>query len=459
LATSLKRLATGLRINEASDDPSGLVISEQLRAQIASLKQASENAQNANNLLSTTEAALAEVNSLLIQIREAAVFASNTGGASAEQINAEQDAVDQAIEAIDRIAATTRFASRQLLNGQSGFNIRNVASAITDLTPISMTFDQRSSQTTFSLVLNQNASQGLLSAVGASGMVASGGNLVLRVTGELGTEDISLATGATSATFANAINILRGNTGIYASGGVLYSEEFGSDAVVRVDKVGGSGAWSGGGGTVNNIGDFVDDLGVDAAGALNGVSARGQGNSLSVVSSVFTGSLEMSALSTPGTYTFTVRNSGLLFQLSDRAVPSDQAIIGLPNVYSNVLGRRESTTSGITQFGYLSTLTSGGKNDLLTTPGNAIKIIDVAINQISDIRAFLGAFSNDNIEPALRELSVHIENLTASESTIRDLDFAAETAELTKNQVLFQAGISVLAQANAIPQAVIQLLQ
>ena len=117
LATSLRRLSTGLRINVASDDPSGLVISEQLRAQISSLSQASENAQNASNLLQTAEGALSEVNSLLIGIRESLIYALNTGGASNEQISAEQDSVDQALEAIDRIASTSRFATRGLLNG------------------------------------------------------------------------------------------------------------------------------------------------------------------------------------------------------------------------------------------------------------------------------------------------------------------------------------------------------
>ena len=93
-----------------------------------------------------------------------------------------------------------------------------------------------------------------------------------------------------------------------------------------------------------------------------------------------------------------------------------------------------------------------------TDKDEAFRIIDAAIDQVSNTRAFLGAFVNDNIEPAIRELGVHIENLQASESDIRDLDFANETAQLTRNQILFQAGISVVSQANAIPQAVLQLL-
>ena len=142
LTRSMHRLSTGLRINSASDDPSGLVISEQLRAQINSLQQASDNAANASNLLQTGEAALNELNTILISIREAAIYALNTGGASAEQIAAEQASVDQALEAVDRIAATTRFATRSLFNGESGFDIVTRPTEITDLNPISATFDR-----------------------------------------------------------------------------------------------------------------------------------------------------------------------------------------------------------------------------------------------------------------------------------------------------------------------------
>lgn len=456
---TLQRLSTGLRINNASDDPSGLVISEQLRAQINSLQQASENASFATNLLNTTEAALTEVNSLLIQIRESAVFALNTGGASQEQIDAEQDAVDQALEAIDRIASTTRFATRNLLNGDSAFNIRSQSDEILDLEPISVTFDPRSSETTFSLVVSQNASQAIMSSVGPTGVVASGGGVTLRVTGNLGTEDITIPSGATLTTFEDAVNILRGNTGIYASGGLLYSEEFGSEAVIRVEQVDGNGTFTGAAGAIAAQGDFTDDFGVDAAATLNGVPMRGDGNTLSVVANIFTGSINLEELSSPGNMSFTIRNSGLLFQISNQPVPTDQAVIGIPSIYSNNLGRSQITTGGVTQFGFLSSLSAGAPNDLNNRPGNALEIIDAAIDQVSRVRAFLGAFVHDNLEPAIRELSVHMENLTASESAIRDLDFAAETANLSKHQVLFQAGISVVAQSNALPQSIIQLLQ
>ncbi len=457
LQRSLERLSTGLRINRAADDPAGLVISEQLRAQISSLEQATENAQNASNLLNTAEAALNEVNALLIQLRESAIYALNTGGASNEQISAEQDSVDQTLEAIDRIAATTRFATRNLLNGESQFNIRSQASQITDLRPISVTFDQRASETTFSLLVTQNASQATMPMVGSSTtLAASGGSVTLRVTGNAGTEDITIPSGATVTAFADAVNILRGATGIYASGGQLFSDEFGSEAIIRIEKVGGGGTWTGG--NLSSTGQFTDDFGVDVDATLNGVGVRSVGNTISIVSNVFTGTIQMEELSGTGTFNFTIRNSGLLFQLSNNPSPTDQAVIGLPSVYTNVLGRTATTTGGVTNFGFLSTLSSGSANDLFQDPGNAVKIIDSAIDQITSSRAYIGAFVNDNIEPAIRDLAVHIENLSASESTLRDLDFAAETAELSRQQVLYQAGLSVIAQANALPQGVIQLL-
>ena len=456
--TTLERLSTGLRINRASDDPSGLVISEQLRAQVASLKQAVDNADFASNLINTGESALNEVSSLLIEMRQSAVFALNTGGASLEQIKAEQDSVDQAIQAIDRIASTTRFGTRNLLNGESGFNVKSQASAILDLRPISMRFDLRTSQTTYTLDVLQAAEQANLSAVGGSGVVASGGDLTLRVTGNLGTEEITLASGATITAFNDAVNILRGNTGVYASGGKMYSDSFGAQQTLRLEVVGGTGAFSGAGGLAS-LGAFTDDFGLDARATLNGATARATGNQLSIVSPFFTGSVGLAPGTSGGSYTFTVRNSGLLFQLSNQGVPTDQTIIGIPSVATSELGIQPRTTGSLSYGGFVRTLASGGGNDLLNNPANAIRIIDGAIDQISDIRAFLGAFTHDNIDPAIRDLNVHIENLSSSESSIRDLDFAAETSELSKNQILFQAGVAVMQQANQIPQAVLRLLQ
>ena len=462
LSRSMQRLSTGLRISTAADDPSGLVISEQLRAQINSLQQASDNAANATNLLQTGEAALAEINTLLISIREAAIYALNTGGASAEQIAAEQSSVDQALEAIDRIASTTRFATRSLFNGESGFDLVTRPADITDLNPISMTFDPTQNVTTFNLNVSQAATQASFPAVDAtSGLASTGGVVTLRVTGPLGTQDVTIPDNADIDDMASVINLWRGSTGVYVdtTAGTLVTEEFGSEQQIRLEQVSGPGTFLGASGAITAPGEFVSANGLDVIANLNGVNVNAIGNHISVVSSVFAGTIDLAEGTPVGTYDFEYRNSGLTFQLSNSTTANDQAIIGLPSLYSANLGRQEITTGGELKYGFLSSLSSGANNDLFNDPANALRIIDVAIDQISGVRAYLGAFVNDNIEPTMRELAVHMENLQASESTIRDVDIAAETANLARSQVLFQAGVSVMAQANQIPGSILQLLQ
>ena len=161
----------------------------------------------------------------------------------------------------------------------------------------------------------------------------------------------------------------------------------------------------------------------------------------------------------PQTFQFTVDRSGLLFQLNTEETVGDQHIIGLPNVTTAFLGTEERTIGGKTIGGFLNTIRAGGANDLFNNPGNAVSIVDAAISDISNVRAYLGAFVNDTIEPNIASLNIAIENLVASESEIRDLDFASETAAFTRAQILFQAGTSVLAQANLVPQAVLRLIQ
>jgi flagellin len=117
-ATSLERLSTGLRINSAADDPSGYVISALLRSQIAGLTQASENSQNVNNMLATANSAMQEISKLLLDIQKS-VIAALGGGLSEDELKAEQASVDAAIQSINSLAQTTRFAGKGLLNGQA----------------------------------------------------------------------------------------------------------------------------------------------------------------------------------------------------------------------------------------------------------------------------------------------------------------------------------------------------
>jgi flagellin len=458
---SLERLSTGLRINRAGDDPSGLVISEQLRAQVRSLHQAIQNSQTDSNLLGTTEAALGEVSSLLNQIRSSVVFALNSN--ANEQVAAEQDAVDNAISSIDRIAQTTRFANRKLLDGSSAIQLTStVGSGFAQINVRNAQLDDVSSLS-LSVTLTSIASRAGGAGLFASGFSSATQASVLRITGPKSTEEITLASGATAANFASAVNAFTGNTGVYASGGQLFSVEFGSDQAISVEVV--SGAVKFGGTTFNTASGIQSDAGTDAVASLQGASISAKGNELRVLSSFFTGDITLNDNVTTGSsLSFKVKKSGLVFQLNTTEAVSDRERIGLRSMDSSALGSKTRTIPGqsgaqVTIGGFLSSLLSGGANDLDSNPENALRIIDKVINQVTTTRAYLGAFQKFTIDSNLNTLGVAAENLAASESDIRDLDFAAETAEFTRTQILFQSGTAVLGQANQIAQTVLTLLR
>ncbi len=465
--TSLERLSTGLRINTAADDPSGFVISEQLRAQIGSLNQAIENSQNASNLVGTAEAALKEVNSLLVQVRESIIFALNSN--SAEQISAEQDAVDNALTTIDRIAQTTKFADTKLLDGSSAIAATStVGSGIRDLAVNNAQFDGVSS-VTLSVNLSAVASRAgdvFTSGGSAVGFRSATADVTLRVTGTKGTQDVTVASGLGSAALQSAVNAFTGNTGVYASAGRLYSVEFGSSETVSVEVVSGSfNVGAGGTSFDTNTNQVLSDTGVDASATVNGATVSANGNNLRIVSAFFTGDITLKdAATTSSTLSFKLKKSGLVFQLNTSHEVSNRTRIGIRSTTTSTLGKQSRTLPGqgsntVTIDGFLSSLKSGGTNDLSTDAANALRIVDIAINQVSDSRAILGAFQKQRLESNIASLSVASENLSSSLSDIRDLDFASETAEFTKQQILFQAGTAVLAQANQIPQAVLALLR
>jgi len=471
---SLERLSSGLRINSAADDPSGLVISEQLRAQIVCSEQALDNSQNASNLIGTAEAALTEVHTLLIGLRESVIYALNAGSASPEQISAEQDAVDAAIQAINRIAKTTRFGTKSLLNGRSGFKLDTTVQSA-GLTTINLRSVAFGGQSQVDYYLQQAASAQRASmtfpafVVGSAGDPTSGWGR-FRVTGYLGSETVTLPQGASHTDIQRAVNLFQENTGVYMSedgGGdlVLLSVHHGSRQSATIAFVDGTVPIYTSGDKIAASGPLatVTDVGADVVAFINGVKTAASGLNVTVVSPIITGDVVLSSIAN-ATYTFRILRSGLDFQLNSAAQPSDLITVGIDSVEPLFLGEETITlTRGVlpdtTKGGYLDTLMRGCANDLINDPTNATYIVDKAISDISDIRAYLGALGAYVIDSNTRSLGTAIENLKSSESDIRDLNFAAETAEFTRTQILFQAGTAVLASANMIPQTILSLLQ
>ncbi|MHC4606849.1 MAG: flagellin N-terminal helical domain-containing protein [Planctomycetota bacterium] len=499
LSKSLERLSTGLRINRGSDDPSGLVISEQLRAQLGAIDQALSNSQNASNVISIIDAALQEASDLLISIQDSIVFAQNTGGASEDQIAAEQDAVDQAIAAVDRIANTTRYADGALLNGAAEYQqISGLPGEFQNINVRNMEFLGGTTRT-LDVTVDINPQRGTLQIAGASAV----GVTTLRVTGNRGTQDVIVASGAGGTAMASAINNVAAFTGVWASGGAnlhLRSEEFGPEQFVKFEVV--QGSVSGGaagfvtylddstdvgqmvtmsGLTGLGAGDQVADFGLDGQVSFEGQVFTGRGRHFSILAAnasfefeidpddVTTDDSTVPVLVNGGNAVgFTVASTGLVFQLNELPRPTDRLSIGIQGVNISRLGFepfRDRIAEAIGDFsaqvdkgGYLSEVKTGQGSDLFNDPGNAHAIIGRAIGDMTRLRGFLGAVQADTIEPNIVSLGVNIENLSASLSDLRDLDFAEETANYTKTQVLFRSGISVIAAANVMPQSALRLL-
>ncbi|MEK7866925.1 MAG: flagellin [Planctomycetota bacterium] len=477
-AGSLERLSTGLRIVRASDDPSGLVISEQLRAQVSSLNQAVDNSQAAANLISTADSALGELSDLLIQIRDSVTFALNTGPSSPEQIEAEQDAVDQAISAIDRIANTTRFADSALLNGNRAIEVLANSSELNDLNVRSVSFAAGATSATYNVQVTRIGSAATLSMTSFG--VPTGSSISLRITGPRGTADITVAgsTGDESLRLQSAVNRVAGFTGIIASavGGTvtrLRSAEPGDDQVISLQVIDDSVTAT----STNINGTAVADLangqqfrdeGTNYEVSVNGVAFEGRGRQFSIVNQFLDAEFSLEPGAAAATYTFRVRNSGMFFQLNSEPLPTDGIQVGVRPMNTATLGFEEiadivSRFSGgeatANAGGFLSSLRTGADNDLVNDPTNAALIVGEALNSVNATRGFLGAIQAQTLEPNIDALGVAIENLQASESSIRDLDFAEETSTFTRNQILFQAGTAVLASANLIPQTVLTLLR
>jgi len=451
LQKSLQRLSTGVRINTAADDPAGLIVSENLRAQIGSLSQGIDNAQRAANVIATAEGALSEVSVLLVNVRELVVEAANTGALSQEEIDANQLQIDSAIESITRIANTTSFGGRKLLNGTLGFTTAGVsAAAVNDLSIYSANFGNNSSLSV-NLSVATSAQTGYLNYSGSTITTATS----IEIAGTDGAEVFTFAAGTAASAAVFAINQATDLTGASAAvelsgaavlGVDLNSTAYGSDAFVSVNVLDGSFDT-----TDAAAASATRDAGRDAVGVLNGNSVTARGNVFSYNSTMLDIKLSVTD-GFAGDTSFTIRGGGgALFQLSADLGTGGQMNIGIDSVTAAHLGSGD--------VGYLNALVTGGANDLSSGQlASAADIVDAAIKDVTTLRGRLGAFEKNVVDTSVRSLRVTMENVSAAESLIRDADFASETSELTRAQILVSAGISVLAAANQSPQNVLSLL-
>jgi len=446
LNTSLERLSTGLSINKGSDNPAGLIASENLRTEKAGITQAIDNAGRASNIIGTAEGGLNEVSSLLTQLQGLVGQAANSGGLSTEEVSANQLQVDSILGSINRIAGATAFQGKKLLDGNLGYTTSGTATSAFD--SIQVNAARLPSGNTVSVVI-QVTNSATTGRVAATGTGTGGSAVTLRIAGALGTEQLSFAGSSTFTSIGTAINSLKDVTGVSAtvtSAGITFSSTgFGSDQFVSVNSISGSFTVTGG---VSG-----KDFGSNAVVTVNGSTAETSGKRVTYRTSSLDLEFDASAALNGGqSKTIGITGGGADFSLSSKVTESGKASLGINAVGSESLG--DNT------LGFLSSLASGGTNSL--TSGNLVKaqrILDKSVKQVSELRGRLGAFQKFTLGSTINSLGVAFENASAAESAIRDTDFAEETAKLTRSQILSQAASTVLSQANSSPQLALQLLR
>ena len=473
---SSEKLSSGYRINRAADDAAGLAISEKMRKQINGLDRASTNAQDGVSAVQTAEGALTEVHSMLQRMNELAVQAAN-GTNSKEDRDAIQLEIDQLSQEIDRVAETTKFNETFLLKGNSGTKVVNVNAHDAGLKGTMVQGSGSNATFTASLIIGGNVSiaGGTYRIVETAGATVDGVGATTGKTRPNALEDVQALiydktqTPPATATEAQGKNVIIDGT-TYTYGTDLNGKDQWVDsngnaytAAQLADVVGDGASVKVGDLEVINV---VDPKADDAltlkeavekmATALADASNIGGTESLAECDGNDTYTNFMEAVKVDGEYTgeykFTfdikkatsINNTDLTFSLH---VGADADLTNKINVKIAALDTAALHISGI------NVSDSTG-----TAATYAIDAIADAINKVSSQRSNLGAIQN-RLEHTIDNLDNVVENTTAAESRIRDTDMAEEMVEYSKNNILAQAGQSMLAQANQSTQGVLSLLQ
>jgi flagellin len=396
MSKSLEKLSSGFRINRAADDAAGLSISEGLRSQIGGLKVAVRNAQDGVSVVQTAEGALTESHSILQRMRDLAVQSSNGGSQDSSAQGAADTEFQQLKNELDRISSTTKFGANVLLDG------------------------------TYS-----SANTGSSTNTGAAAL------------DNLGQYRVSVGGGGT---FDFTIPANSGGSGVAVSVAYGDMDHFDGDQIAAhleaAIKTALTGAGGGDATFANKVHVTSTTVGGTAAiqvkldGLANGDSFTIGNDSNDLVADIFTvgGAATTSTTAVAGTGT------GLMFQVGANNSAAEQISV--------TIGDMSSTGLQLTNT----------KVDTTAHANTAIDDLTTAIQTVSDQRANLGAYQN-RFEHTINNLNVAVENLSASESRIRDTDMAQEMVQFTRNQILSQAGTAMLAQANQAPQSVMQLLR
>ena len=460
LSKSLEKLSSGQKINRAADGPASLIISEQLRAQVASIKQSIGNAETAVSMLQTSEAALTEVNSLLTSIRQLAVHASNEGANSKDMLEADQLEVRNALDTIDRITRQAQFGTKKLLDGSTGANGVGTGKGVEFLQASPLT--RASPVEGYEVRVFQLGERAHLKGDQAltQEMIDKG-------------EQISISEGGKTVHFTTT----KGDTAEQVFGKLkseIEAQGLDIQMIVHDDKTvefvhnqyGSKYTFSVSSSTAGFLSKESltmqrSEGGKDIQGSIGGQYAYGDGRTLTGgagtrvdgLKILYTGDKTTAPDAGEGADTagrVTVYQNSLVFQIGPN--PGQSASVSLLNTNTRNLARGVVNEAGFENLHEVDVRTLKGAQ-------SALVMVDQSINDLNSIRAAMGAFQKNGLEANLRQLRVNFTELTNAESVIRDADMAEEIVEFTRNNIMMQSSVAMLAQANQVPNAVLALLK
>ena len=480
LSQALQRLSSGLRINSAKDDAAGLAIASRMTTQINGLDQAQRNANDGVSLSQTTEGALQEVTNNLQRIRELSVQSANATNSASDRLALDNE-VQQRLQEIERIASQTTFNGQRTLDGTFGTALFQVGANVGETISINLAqgvkasqIGQIATQTSSTAVTNANLSgtgtiqvgSTTAKTVGLASQGTSAGQSVGSAYAKAAAVNAASVPGLT-VTATNDIELVAANTTGVAVGdnyslrvngqdifatynqntnGVLTTQQI-ADAINGQTTVTGVTATLTGVNLRLSAADGRDiNIGQTYGGAAGGGVTAGAGGNTTVNGVTFRDGL-ISTVANATAYAANASTNGGTVTLS---------------ASNNIIATGDGLLLGFATANFTiakDTTTLASQNVQTVAAANTtIQRVDSALTSISSLRSALGAIQS-RFESVVTSLQTASENLSASRSRIQDADFAAETAQLTRAQILQQAGTAILAQANASPQSVLKLLQ
>lgn len=430
LGTSLERLSSGLRINSASDDAAGLAIAERFTAQIRGLDQAVRNANDGISFAQTAEGGLSTASDALQRIRELAVQSANDTNTSSDR-EAINNEVQQLIAEVNRIANTTQFNGQNVLDG-SAANLSFQVGANQNQTINVEGVDARAG-----ILGARTVESGSISQTNIDATIAADNIVVQGIAVDLS----DLSAGDSVDDIISQINAASAQSGITAQAATTVSTGA-RTAVAGTATINGVQV-----STLTAAGNQAANLAaINAVSAQTGVTAIADGANDVILQNTDGTDINIGGA---GLGTADVFQAGIVLAGSVSESDTDFTVAGTFTVESG-----SDLGDAADQVNNTLTATNVLTGEAATT---ALLTIDNALSQVSTLRSELGAVQT-RFESTISNLQITSENLSAARSRIQDADFAAETAAFTRSQILQQAGLSVVAQANALPQSVLSLL-